>query len=297
VTRPAAARQTSRGRTYQHPRTGETAWSVTTILQAIPKPALVSWSAREVAEFAVANHKQLYAMLNGVRLQRSSEGVLLGTISDPDAVEAAVDYLKGAPWRKKESAAKLGSEIHAEIEAYILGRPRPEPPLLIRPLVEGFRKFLAEWQPEFLMSEGTVWNRTESYAGTLDWIAKIAGRTVVGDTKTGKDVYPEGALQLTAYRRAEFVLLPDASEAPMPATDGAVVLHLMAEGTYRLIPVLSDDDCWYAFRIAREMFRFTEELSKRVIGFPMAGPDSIDWTFPTPEQLVLNEKEAAGAAA
>lgn len=287
---PRNARTTSKGRTYIHPRTGETAWSVTTLLQGCPKPALVYWSAKVVAEFAVANRTTIDAMLGGVALRvpkdrKKGDGSEIGVVSDPDAVQAAVEYLKSAPWRDRDRKANVGTAVHQEIEAYILGTPRPEVAPELRPYLDAFHRFLTDYQPEFEMSEGTVWNRTESYAGTLDWIARITVRgvpvTILADTKTGKDIYPEVALQLALYRNAEFVLMPDGSEVPMPRVDGAVVLHLCPERPegYRLIPVQTDEAVFRSALYVREVFRWIDEAQKGVLGLPAAGPDTLAWTF------------------
>lgn len=274
---PKHARSTTKGRTYQHPVTGETAWSVTTIMDAaLPKPALVGWAARMVAEYAVANHSRLEALLQGVRLQKDGDARLV--VSDPSAVDAAVDWLKGAPYRDKQRKADIGTAIHQRIEARILGTPMPEPPEELAPRLAHFEAFERAFRPEWLLSEATVWNRTEAYAGTLDWIARIGRHVVLGDTKSGKDVYPEVAIQLAAYQRAEFVLMPDGTEEPMPATEGACVLHLTDDG-YRLVPVHVTEDTYRTFLHCREMFRWADEFSKRSLGLDLTGPDGVDWTF------------------
>lgn len=274
---PKHARSTSKGRTYQHPVTGETAWSVTTLMDGgIPKPALVGWAARSVAEYAVANHSRLSGMLSTVRLVRDGDARLV--VTDPSAVDAAVDWLKGAPYRDKTRKANIGTAVHGRIEARILGTPLPEPEPELVARMAHFDAFERAFKPEWLMAEATVWNRTEQYAGTLDWIARIGRRVVLGDTKSGKDVYSEVAIQLAAYQRAEFVLLPDGTEEPMPETDGACVLHLTDDG-YRLVPVHIDDDTYRTFLHCREMFRWSDEYAKRALGSDLMGPDGVDWTF------------------
>lgn len=274
---PKHARSTSKGRTYQHPLTGETAWSVTTLMDGgIPKPALIGWAARSVAEFAVANHARLSDLVRAVRLVKEADARFV--VSDPAAVDAAVDWLKGAPYRDKNRKADIGSAVHARIEAAILGTPMPDPPEELAPRMAHFEAFVRAFEPEWLLSEATVWNRTESYAGTLDWIARIGSKVVLGDTKSGRDVYPDVAVQLSAYARAEFVLLPDGTEHPLPAIDGACVLHLTDEG-YRLVPVHLSDDTYRTFLHAREVFRWADEHAKRVLGSDLMGPDGVDWTF------------------
>lgn len=228
---------------------GERFWSVTTILGGgVPKPALMPWGIKMVAEGAV----------EAVR-----SGALVPMVEqDPDA---AVQFLKGLPWAKRDRAANLGTEIHAAIEILAQGKPWPDWPLPIRPHMERFREWADQAQPEWLASEATVYSRTQAYAGTLDFIARIDGAVLLGDVKTGKAIYPETALQLSAYRHAEFMGLPDGSEQPMPAVDGAIALHL-TDTACEQVAVRADDEVFRAFLFAREVFRWQEETSKRVIG-------------------------------
>lgn len=302
MSNPAGAKTTSRGRVYT--RKGRNYWSVTTIIKGgLPAPALMGWGMRSVAEYAVANHRQIAAMLGAVSLQRVEGRVeqpiverlagLFGAtrderpiapfyvVSDPDAVEAAVKWLSGAPYRERDRKADVGSAVHEQIEAIILGRPRPAPAPDVAPFLAQFDRFTADFAPTWEASEGTVYSDRESYAGTLDWIATIGGRRLIGDTKTGKAVYPEAALQLAAYAHADYIGLPDGTDAPLPAFDGGAVLHLSPDA-YQLVPVRIDDEVFRAFLYAREVFRWAEETSKAVLGAALAGPDGIAWTFDGP---------------
>ena len=300
------ATTTARGRLYEWK--GEQFWSVTTLIKGgLRAPALENWTPTEVAKFAVANHRQLSAMLATVRMEHidkrleptiadqirslfglrprvigprggtkeEGEGIYI-VREDPDAIAGAISWLRNAPYRDKDRKADIGTAVHAEVEAYILGKPRPEPPLLVRPYAEQFRSFLDRFRPEFLLAEANVYNRTEAYAGRLDAVAKIGDRTWLLDWKTGKDIYAETAYQLAAYRRAEFVGLPDGSEVPMLATDGAAALHLREDG-WRLVPVVTDDDVFRDFRLIREAFDIVERRSKRVVGSAVETPEALNF--------------------
>ena len=224
-------------------------WSVTTILQAVPKYALVPWTAKSVAEYACDNIE------------------VVKTLVEAGDRDAAIDMLKRAGDRFRDKKAELGSSVHLAAEAYALGKPQPPWPLEIRAHMEQFAAFLDEYRPEILMTEASVYNRTERYAGTLDMIARFANpkRKLIVDVKTGKNVYPEVALQLAMYRYAEFIGLPDGSQRAMPAVDGAAVLHLGAEG-YDLREVDADDNIWRSALYVREVFRFQNETAKHVLG-------------------------------
>lgn len=163
------------------------------------------------------------------------------------------------------------------------------------PHLTSFRAFLEDWHPEFLAAEATVFNRTQAYAGTLDAVIRIpAGELVtaleasgnpaatveqagiyawlrdlgpgspvdiVTDYKSGREIYPDVALQLSAYSRAEFVGHPDGvTELPMPAVQLGAVLHLTPK-RYRLRLVRIDEPVWQSFLYAREVYRWTKEIA------------------------------------
>ena len=242
-------------------------WSVTTILSGgVPKPALLPWGIKMVAEGAV---------------EAVEKGTLSGMVEQDR--EGAIRWLKGLPWAARDKAADLGTAIHEGIEAYVLGKPFPKWGSLIVKRMRHVEQFLADYGPTYHMTEASVFNRTQRYAGTLDAIATVGGRTLVIDVKSGKAVYPETALQLAAYRWAEFVGAPDGSEQPMPITVGAAVLHLTDEG-YSFQHVESGRDVFQFFLYCREVFRWQEEFSKTVIGAEIPLPGS-----ETPEQIELAE--------
>lgn len=232
---------------------GDNYWSVTTIIDGgIPKRALIHWAANEVSRYVCDNITTLGPLVR----------------EDP---EGAYDLLKRSPWRKKEKAADAGTAIHEAIEAYILGKPMPPWSEDVAPRLRQFERFLTAYAPEYHLTEASVYNKTQRYAGTLDALASIDGRKLVVDVKSGKGVYPEVALQLSAYRHAEIIGMPDGSEAPMPSTEGAVCLHLTDED-YTLYEVRADEDVFKAFLHVREVFRFVEQTGKDVIGEPVAFP-------------------------
>lgn len=232
----------------------ENYWSVTTIINGgVPKEALINWAKKFTAEYAVDNFEKLTALL----------------VPDADGAtdrDGAVDWLKGAAYRDRDRKAALGSNVHDAFEAYVLGKPYPTWPLPIRPRMKQVQAFLADHKPVFEATEASVYNRTQRYAGTLDAICTIDGRRLLVDTKTGKGVYPEAALQLAAYRYAEFLGNADGSEVTMPDVDGCAVLHLPDEGTeYELVSVRADEEVFRSFLYVREVFRWCQETSKTVL--------------------------------
>lgn len=278
---PKAATTTSKGRTYglelPPPDGHKVLWSVTTLISGgKPKPALLPWGIKMTAEYAVANAPRLYAMVQAAA-------------GDPDALAGVVSWLKGAPYRDREKKADLGTTFHEIAEAHALGKLRPTVPPEAEPLVRHFERFLTDWRPEFELAEATVYNLRESYAGTLDGIAVMGHprRRLLLDYKTGADVYDEVALQLAAYARAEGIYLAPGTTAPMPAVDGAVVVHVTADG-YRVIPVDVGEEVWRSFRYVREVFRYQDEISKAVLGEALPTP-----VFPAAAARRRSRKAAA----
>jgi len=250
MSNPKDRTTTRDGSYYREPATGEKMTSVTTIISGgIPKPALIRWAAKAVAEYAV-DHTEKWEHLDR---------------------DEAVDLLKGSPYRDRDKAANLGSAVHDEVESIILGRPSPEPPLPVRPYIHHFRAWVKAFNPTFEASELTVWSPTHGYAGTLDMIASIDGygRGLI-DVKTGKDVYGETALQLAAYRYADYVRTPDGAKHKIPTVDFCAVLHLSAQ-TYELLPVEADAAQFAAFLYAKAVREWVAS-SKSLVGAPLCSP-------------------------
>lgn len=249
MTDPKHAKPTVHGRRYTHPVTGEQVPSVTTIISGgVPKPALPRWSAKAAAEYAVKQWDTL-------------------SVLSPDE---RVELIKGAPWRESEAAANLGTAVHDAIDHWCRDEPMPAWSPGVEPFMEQFALFLADRDPTFLHNEVTVWNRTEGYAGTADWIALIGGRATLGDNKTGKGVYPEVALQLAALARAEFILTDTGEELPLPPVDVLGVLHLRPR-SWSLVPVVPTGASWDAFLAAKRVCEWTWDTAPNVLGARVRG--------------------------
>lgn len=225
---------------------GESYTSVTTILQALSKPALVNWAAKMVAEYAVENIDEIAA---------------LAKKDAPGAVRA----LKGSPWQKRDDAAALGTVVHDQIEAYVLGQTPPQPSADVSQRFAWFEDWVNDYSPEFEASETTVYSRNYGYAGTLDAIATIGGRRWLIDVKTTKSgVFPEHALQLAAYRFADFIGAPNGDEVEMPKVDGAAVLWLSPTG-YKFTELRCDEQIFESFYAIRQAWQFQNIIGKSAI--------------------------------
>lgn len=256
MTSPRSARDGGKSGRYYTFR-NENFWSVTNILNALAKPALTYWAANEAANFACDNAEHLAHLVENDR-------------------EAAYDMIRRAPWRNREKAADLGTLLHSATEAYVLGKPFPKVPKKAEGYMESFRAYLDAYTPEVIATEMSVYSRRWHYAGTLDRIEIVDGRRLLTDTKTGKvnertgsGIYPEIALQLSAYRHAEFAEGADGSEIEMPQVDGCAALHLRADGSFEFLDVRADEEVFQSFLHIAEAFRWQEERSKTVLLGPL----------------------------
>jgi hypothetical protein len=225
--------------------------SVTTVLNIVDKSgALVGWAKRETAACAVRNLDMLATM-------RSTGG---------DA--AAVNWLKAIPDYQRDTAADIGTRVHALAESMARGeaiQPTDEE----RPFVVAYRRFMEEWQPRYLAIEDMVASLEYRYAGTLDAIVEMAGGTWMLDVKTGAGVYPETSLQLAAYSFADFIGRPaDPKRYVIPPITAYAVLHLRPEG-YEVVPYDVTPRTFEAFLHARSLFEWRETQAPRVMGQPL----------------------------
>lgn len=144
--------------------------SVTTVLQTIDKPSLRYWFGQQV----------YYAMLKDP------------TMSEKDAL--------ASPYQTSKGAMSRGSTVHSIVEAFKSTEKRIESiPQHIQPYAFAFYDFMTDHKLEMLDQEKTLTDPEHRIAGTLDIYGKLGDKMVVLDVKTGKDIYQEAGLQLSAY--------------------------------------------------------------------------------------------------
>lgn len=264
----------------------ELLWSVTTILKAgTPRgDALVGWAARVTAEAAIEFRAAVNTMME----------------QDPPQEAEAIDMIKKARFRKSKVAMARGTDVHQAAEALNLGVPLPHDfNVANMPYVDRYREFLTDFKPTFVLAEAPVYSLTWRYAGTLDGIIEMDGKNYLMDIKTtdkepfredgsenSRHPYPDIALQMVAYARAELVGYGEATRReirgrryyvydstlqayePMPEIHGALALAI-SPYDYRLVPVSIDDEVWQSFLYVKEVARWNLETSKRVLGPPI----------------------------
>jgi hypothetical protein len=187
---------------------GSKADGVTTLIgDGFPKPSLVGWAARTVAEY-VADHVD--AVIGMRDMDRRS----------------IVDALKYRHNTVSTEAAVRGTRVHALADRLAAGQ-EIEVPDELAGHVDSYVRFLDEWKPTTVLTETTVGSYKWRYAGTFDLIADLPdGRRILFDLKTsGSGIYPEVALQLAAYRYADVYLDGGAEKnlTDLGVTDSMVV--------------------------------------------------------------------------
>ena len=177
---------------------GEPYPSVTAILSILDKPALRYWFGKEV-----------------YRAMTASPG-----LGEKEALNA--------PYQTSSDAKDRGSTIHSIVEAYEHTQKYIENvPEKFRGYAQAFYRWTADNHITIVEHERTVVSQKYKFAGTLDMLVKLNGNEmpVVVDVKTGKDIYNEAFLQLSAYRQA---LKENGTQ-----TAGVAVLLLQEDGSLK----------------------------------------------------------------
>jgi hypothetical protein len=177
--------------------------SVTTILGALAKPALIGWAAKEERRAVIASSYAVYE-------ETVSSGG--GTPVDFATWEQDVNLMLGpqkAHQKLMREAAEIGTDVHAYIEATLRRELHPDEPLPEDPthlkVQECIDKWW-DWRQETNLKPVAIEKRVASqdygFAGSLDLLAEVDGELAVIDFKTGKAIYAEAYLQNIAYRLA-----------------------------------------------------------------------------------------------
>lgn len=193
----AVRRDTRHGRFY--PVNGKEFVSVTTLLQAINKPALVSWAAKEERTMTIAASADLYEDIHGT--PKMSRPTYVATL------DARIGKVR-AHQKELAKAGEIGSQVHALIEwnlRRLLGQKVGPEPKIGDKAMWAFMAY-EDWAKSVslkpILIEQMVFSLEHEYAGTLDLLAEVNGVLTVVDWKTGKAVYWEAHLQSVAYQVA-----------------------------------------------------------------------------------------------
>ena len=274
MTTPSLSADTPRGRMYRLEPDGPLMYpSITTVAGMRAKDFLQGWYATMASKRAL----EMYAWLDR-NPHRAAEEISRVTRdrwgTQKRIAAAAPEYTR--------TAADFGTLVHAVCEDWGTSGTRPDgarigeiaaqmradqgcfadekdPQALIARAevrLDGYGRFLDDYQPEFLEVEQTVVNHTVGYAGTTDAIVKIGNTVLSADIKTSKKVRGDYALQGVAVCRAELLLDEDGGTREMPDLTGASVIHLPEAGGYQAVPLRTGDAEFEVFRSLRAAWSF-----------------------------------------
>lgn len=235
----------------------------------LPKDALINWSATATAGWTIDNWEMLAKLPASERLGLMNEG----------------------RYATKDAAANKGSAVHKMAERLIAGE-RVTIPEELKGFVEACARFLDEFDFREEYVECLVYSERHYYSGQLDIIGTVLlpdmpeydhiprddeGRSRgLFDWKTSKSgIFGEVALQLVAYRHAEF-LQPDPKDPdtamPMPAVDFAAGIHVRRDG-YSVVPLVTDKQVFRDFLYVKEVARIADkDHLKALVGDPILPP-------------------------
>lgn len=242
--------------------------SVTTILKAVNKPALVNWAAREERKMILSALREL--------MERTPKGT--SKLQFMNRLDDAIGQQKAAT-KLKNKAGDIGSEIHAMAEWVLrkdLGQEVGPEPVLSPQAESGFIAW-DDWRKKVnlapVLIEQTVYSDKHQYAGTLDLLCEmdlpevdidgnptnLKGRgPVMADWKSGKAIYIEARLQTAAYREA----LVEMGHAPKQ-THGLVVRVPKVVGDPNVeAGFIKSSDCqkiFKAFLHTQALWKFLDE--------------------------------------
>lgn len=226
---------------------------VTSILDGRAKPALMHWAARTAAEFAVNNMDQMYALAKADKY-------------------AAIDTIKRAHTRSSGTAAGKGTDVHKLVERLLNGEKGVSVSKDERPFIVQFQRFADEYRLEPVHNEITVWSDRHRYAGTADGLWKLDGPGIVEpgaiavcDLKTGASgVWEDAALQLAAYKNADYMLFPDGTREKMLVTEHSYAIWLRPEG-YAVLPLDTGPETFATFLALRKLFDWNKQRAPSAV--------------------------------
>lgn len=270
-------------------------WSVTTLISALDRPALMYWAAEQAA-------------LAAVRSTSSWQGLLADCDSGcaHDSAEAcpAVKWLRDARFRRPKgirSATELGTLVHVACEAYALTGTRPEVDAEVEPFLDRFDEWLNKAGPSYQATEVAVFHPDLAYAGTADAFLTIDGVRFIADYKSTRKMldsrgqptrpYPETVgLQLAAYRHAKYAAVwrarrlekqrrryyalsatEIAMAVPVPEVDTGLVIHI-SPAACEAFPIECGPEVFESFLAVQDAARWAFQTSKTVMGPPLVFP-------------------------
>jgi hypothetical protein len=243
---------------------GQKVPGVTSILKMLPNDALIGWAGRVTAEYTLDHWAELAEMAPSTRLKT----------------------MTGARFETLRTASKRGTDVHRLAEGLVAGEAVTVPEELAGH-VEAYRDWLDAVEPVPVATELVVAHRIHRYCGTADLVADLPGlllddgpipaaRWLLELKTTASGVWPESALQATAYSRAEVYVHPEHPDDEQPMSllgiERCGVVWIKSD-TCELRPVDTSEELWDFFVHLRWLYdRMEIRDSKPVLPGTWIGP-------------------------
>lgn len=220
---------------------GKKMTGVTTILSVISKPQLIQWAANEAVKYIKEN------VITADLFEGSSASGIYYPVSEEDLEKARTAHAK-----KRDKSADIGTLAHAWVEDWIAGKNPPKDENIAL-MTDNFLKWVGEVKPKFLASEKIVYSKKHFYAGTLDFVAEINGRTYLGDIKTGNGIYPEMFWQTAGYQ------LAFEETEPEMKIDAHIIVNTTKDGKLNLEEKFDFESSKQGFLSALKIYRLLNQ--------------------------------------
>ena len=196
---------------HYHSLDGEPLFGVTTVLGVIAKPFLIPWASKMCAEHVRSNWK-------------------IGKAYTKKEREEILKEAQNAHQQAKSSAGGTGTNVHEAIEKWIKkGKVLKTKDEQVQKMFDNFVEWATDNDVKFLESEQHVHSEIHWYAGIIDFICTINGKTFVGDIKTSSGIYPEHFFQMGAYDICKREMNPEF------VADGYIIVNVQKNGEIRVM--------------------------------------------------------------
>lgn len=175
-------------------------------------------------------------------------------------------YLREYPDSVRNSAAKLGTQVHGLVEQTLLtGKSVEVVPASLMPRYNNALRFLNDFMPDFIEIESCVYSNQHGTGGQIDAIAIIDGKTTMIDWKTGESgVKSTLALQFSNYGSADFIGRIDGTKDEVPHIDQYWGIGI-TDDDYKINVVTVDDEVHKAAQAVRDMAYWISEKAATVL--------------------------------
>jgi len=166
----------------------------------------------------------------------------------------------GVPFDVLEAAKERGTYVHKMCELFDLGDLDEEANALVDGgayvgYLAAWKKFVADYEPNWAGIERKGFHRLLAYAGTEDrdgtLAKKLPGRWGI-DIKTSQQAHRVWGLQTAAYRAIR------AQDDPQAALDRRATVQLAADGSYRFLPWTDPAD-WPTFQALLSLIQWSRK--------------------------------------